>query len=101
MNYSLFCERIGTITQTLEEISVLEVYYDGVVFDVAFLADFVDEFFARERTFGCEDFAEDVFDDSGSITPFSERVESATDEYETGIFDEFVMGSGDVCFVIK
>ncbi len=75
----------------LEEFRILKIDRDGVLFDVALLHHFVDDFFFREWAVFLDYSANDFFDHARHISPLGKRVETASDENESFVFDELVV----------
>src|SRR3989344_4592803 len=87
----LECGFIFSVTSFCKKIKVLEIYHNGIVFDIAFFANMVDDFCFCKRSVLFEYCENNVLYHTGSVSPFGERVESATNEYEAVILDEFGM----------
>ena len=47
------------------------------------------------------DSLDDITNNARNITPFSQSIETAADQNETLVFDEFIVGSGDVGLLVE
>ena len=58
-------------------------------------------FIFRERTVFFQNRTNDIGDNTLSVTPLGQRIESASDQNETFVFDEFIVASGRMGFFAK